>query len=351
MSISGPSTISGCGNYIIPIKSSTEKKNSALLYMFDSHAYPSTPKIGSYDWIKMDQIVWYETFSKFYTRNNNNKPLPSLSFFHIPLPEYKDLVKSKKYVGNNRERVSSPMLNSGLFTKMCEMEDIMGVFVGHDHINDFAGIFNNICLAYGKVSGYDAYGDAKRGARIIELYEDEYRFNTWLRTLSKKKPVFRFPDAVYFNDDSYFPPKKYSNLKHGVNYNYYEGKVKFVEQIKKLEIKKNGVINNFIISDAESEDYFAFEFNSIIKIPEKGLYEFYTSSDDGSVLYIDDNLVVNNNGSHSLKKISGHIALDKGYHDIKVIYFEDHSGNSLEVGISSSKMDEQIISDNILYIK
>lgn len=52
----------------------------------------------------------------------------------------------------------------------------MGVFVGHDHDNDFIGIDKGIALGYGRVTGADAYGELTRGARIIELYEDQFKF-------------------------------------------------------------------------------------------------------------------------------------------------------------------------------
>ena len=35
----------------------------------------------------------------------------------------------------------------------------MGVFVGHDHDNDFIGIDKGIALGYGRVTGADAYGE------------------------------------------------------------------------------------------------------------------------------------------------------------------------------------------------
>jgi len=42
-------------------------------------------------------------------------------------------------------------------------------------------------------------------------------------------------------------------------------------------------------------------------IPEKGLWKFGTKSDDGSRLWIDeiDNLVVDNDGVHGAKEVTG----------------------------------------------
>ena len=79
------------------------------------------------------------------------------------------------------------------------------------------------------------------------------------------------------------------------------------------------------------------------------LYNFYTFSDDGSVLYIDDEVVVDNDGSHSLKRENGRIALDKGLHKIKVAYFENYMGEFLEVGWSSRAIREEAIPEFVLF--
>ncbi len=54
----------------------------------------------------------------------------------------------------------------------------LGVFVGHDHNNEFSFYKENILLAYGRSSGYNAYGTYEKGARII-IY-DGSNLNTYL---------------------------------------------------------------------------------------------------------------------------------------------------------------------------
>ena len=49
----------------------------------------------------------------------------------------------------------------------------MGVFVGHDHDNNYVGLHKNIALGFGQVTGADAYGELERGGRVIELYENK----------------------------------------------------------------------------------------------------------------------------------------------------------------------------------
>ena len=66
---------------------------------------------------------------------------------------------------------------------MLEMGDVKGVFVGHDHINDYYGDLYGIKLCYGRGTGFNTYGKENflHGARIIRLKENEQEFESWLR--------------------------------------------------------------------------------------------------------------------------------------------------------------------------
>ncbi|MNE76340.1 hypothetical protein D3C80_1725700 [compost metagenome] len=85
--------------------------------------------------------------------------------------------------GHQFERVCSPVINSGLFAALLEMEDVRGTFCGHDHVNDYTGSLHGIRLCYGRATGYNTYGreDFMRGARIIRMTLGSKDFETWLR--------------------------------------------------------------------------------------------------------------------------------------------------------------------------
>ena len=179
--------IDGVGNCSLPIKSSDGKINKWIIYMFDSHAYAHLPDtlIKGYDWIKNSQIQWYRNQSATYTKANNGKALSSLAFFHIPTPEFEYVRNLPTTVGNISEKVCAPYFNSGLFTSFVEMSDVLGIFVGHDHNDDFTGTAANICLGYGRKTGYNAAYEEilERGGKVIELYEDDKKLDTHIRTL------------------------------------------------------------------------------------------------------------------------------------------------------------------------
>lgn len=171
-----PPNLSGSGNFILKLK---DKHNNegAVLYFLDSGV----------DGVKTDQIDWYTSESRQITSQNSEQPLPSLAFFHIPIPEYNEVWNTQVCYGNNFDNISCPSINTGLFSAMSEMRDVMGTFVGHDHANDFCGELGGIRLCYGRSTRYVSYIDGVRdnkfptGARVIKLKSGANQFETWIR--------------------------------------------------------------------------------------------------------------------------------------------------------------------------
>ncbi|MDR1779204.1 MAG: metallophosphoesterase family protein [Tannerella sp.] len=176
--------VTGYGNYVIEVKGHNANKPTALLYCMDSRAYSTLkPYVDGYGWFAFDQVDWYRRTSDKYTAANGGSPLPALAFFHIPLPEYRNFdTHQAPKEGTKLENECSPEVNSGMFLSMLEKRDVMGVFVGHDHINDYIFNYCGIALAYGRFSGSKTtYTQMKNGVRVIELTENEPGFRTWIR--------------------------------------------------------------------------------------------------------------------------------------------------------------------------
>ena len=171
-------------DYSLPILSSNGKRTAAVLYCIDTHNKPAIGGIGGYQWISHNQITWYRQRSTVNKQKNGGKPVPSLAFLHIPLPEFNyatDNTQCPMY-GSRLEKAYSPSLNSGMFASIKEMGDIMGVFCGHDHDNDYAVSYFNVLLAHGRFSGGNTeYNHLKSGARVIVLKEGKCEFDTWIR--------------------------------------------------------------------------------------------------------------------------------------------------------------------------
>jgi hypothetical protein len=112
---------------------------------------------------------------------------------------------------------------------------------------------------------------------------------------------------------------------------------------------KSGITNNFNLSEKIKGDYYGFVFEGFVQISNDGIYNFMTDSDDGSRLFIDGILVVDNDGLHGMVREKGETALAKGYHAIKVVFFEKGGQDDLKVYIRESGKEETPISDNTLF--
>ncbi len=96
-------------------------------------------------------------------------------------------------------------------------------------------------------------------------------------------------------------------------------------------------------------DYYGLVYEGIIEIPKTAVYTFYVKSRHGGVLYINNKLVVDNDGFHSAFEHTGQTALQKGPHPLKLKYFKTNLPFTLEVSISSDDMPKQIIKPAMLF--
>ncbi|WP_299217259.1 carbohydrate-binding protein [uncultured Aquimarina sp.] len=139
-----------------------------------------------------------------------------------------------------------------------------------------------------------------------------------------------------------------SNLTGGINYDYYEGSWNSLPNFSSLTPVSSGLASSIDLSNATSGDNFGLTFDGYINIPNDGSYTFYTTSDDGSTLWIDGIKVVDNDGLHGAREESGTICLEAGYHQIEVQFFEKTGGNVLSVAYEGPGITKQNISN--LYV-
>lgn len=98
-----------------------------------------------------------------------------------------------------------------------------------------------------------------------------------------------------------------------------------------LEPVRTEVALSFFEGLAHREDDYGFRFRGALDVPASGRYTFYTTSDDGSMLYIDGALVVDNRGQHGPTEAEGEVTLTAGGHALEVTFFEHMGGDELSV--------------------
>ncbi|HTI09475.1 MAG TPA: PA14 domain-containing protein [Puia sp.] len=111
-----------------------------------------------------------------------------------------------------------------------------------------------------------------------------------------------------------------------------------------------GSSTNFTLGVTTATSNFALQFNGFVNIPTAGSYTFYTSSDDGSNLYLDGTLLVNNDGLHGTVETSGTRTLTAGLHPIQVNFFQQGGGQVLTVSYAGPGITKTTIPDIALTI-
>jgi len=159
----GPVDVYGYGNYFEYIYQN-DNKNIELIFL-DSGAYDkyNLTSDSDYDWVHASQLE--------YIKNSTTNELFKLAFFHIPLQEYTETLDSNPASGQKQERSSPSPLNGGLFAGLMDIPNVIGAFVGHDHLNDYCSLYNGIQLCYAGGAGYTIYGKAgwPRRQRVINI--------------------------------------------------------------------------------------------------------------------------------------------------------------------------------------
>jgi alpha-L-fucosidase len=153
----------------------------------------------------------------------------------------------------------------------------------------------------------------------------------------------------HFNQSVPLPTVEVTKPLPGITYNYYEGNWDSIPDFKQLKAVKTGVLNNFSLDPKAAKEYYGFSFRGYIMVPATDIYSFYTSSDDGSALWIDGKKVADNDGLHGMKEVGAEVGLAQGYHAIRVDYFNKTGSDGLTVSIHSPAIKKQAVPAGMLF--
>lgn len=190
----------GCANHNLLIYSSKGNDIAFNLWMFDSGTslHENGEWLG-YDWVRADQIEWYNNTRDVLTLANGGEVVPSIAFQHIIPKEavevlfyetdtsmgeltynfndggvYSYVPKIDKFDGYIFEKSCPGNGSDGQWDAMLAGGDVLAVVVGHDHVNSFVADINGIDLVQTPGATYHSYyNNMLQGARIIELDEGD----------------------------------------------------------------------------------------------------------------------------------------------------------------------------------
>ena len=91
------------------------------------------------------------------------------------------------------------------------------------------------------------------------------------------------------------------------------------------------------------QDNLVAQFSGYVEVPRDGTFTFFTTSDDGSMLFIGDSLIVNNDGDHGMIEKGDTILLKAGKHLIKVNYYQGGGDGGIFVSWSGPGVNKETI--------
>ncbi len=222
----------GTATHNLPVYSKDGSKVKFNLWMFDSGTYVD----GGYDCVRKDQIDWYIETSNELAKQNGGKVVPSMAFQHIIVGDVYDALFAEipfslgiltanyngKYytylpkIHNFKDFLIEPPCpgvdNEGQFQAMVDQGDVLAVFSGHDHVNDFETEIDGVKIINTPSPTYNSYSSiVNKGARLITINEDEPE-NFKSELIKYNDIVIANPDLAEVFDLSVFEAKLYNFL-------------------------------------------------------------------------------------------------------------------------------------------
>ncbi len=158
-----------------------------------------------------------------------------------------------------------------------------------------------------------------------------------------------YPLTVHFRKIDMLETVDATDLKPGVRFIYKEGDMMNTRYLKNLPVLETGVLETFNVNNIKDERQFGYHLIGYLKVPQTGVYTFSLEANDGAVLYINDRIIIDNDGGHRAQVLDTKIGLKKGWHPIQVDYFQQGLAKSLTVKWEGPGIIEQIIPANVLY--
>ena len=158
--------------------------------------------------------------------------------------------------------------------------------------------------------------------------------------------MFELPEHLRSDADEQRPAAGPS-----VSYEYYKPNPKNVakETLDQRTPQLTGKMDGFAtFVPGGAKDAFATRQTAGLAVPASGRYVFTITSDDGSRLYLDGKLLINNDGLHGMVAKSGAVELIAGVHEIVVTYFDNGGGDGLVIQWEGPGMARQQIAPHML---
>ena len=139
--------------------------------------------------------------------------------------------------------------------------------------------------------------------------------------------------------------------QQGVAYEQYHGAWEVLPNFSALTPVTTGIGSGFSLANRTQDDNFGFRFTTTLTLAASGVYTFYTTSDDGSQLFVNGARVVDNDGLHGPQERAGSVNLAAGEHELVVTFFEALIGETLSVEYAGPGISKRAIPASSLSVE
>ncbi|MCC6795185.1 MAG: DUF4838 domain-containing protein [Candidatus Hydrogenedentes bacterium] len=143
--------------------------------------------------------------------------------------------------------------------------------------------------------------------------------------------------------------KNVGKLEPGLSYRLYHGVWEALPDFSSLTPAAEGVATEVGMSFTQRRDALALDFSGYFFAPQEGVYLFHLRSNDGSKLHLDNEVLIDNDGLHKITVKSAITTLKKGYHPIRVSYFEAGGQEDLGLSVEGPGFTKTPITASMLY--
>ncbi|GAA4440040.1 DUF7133 domain-containing protein [Bremerella cremea] len=168
-------------------------------------------------------------------------------------------------------------------------------------------------------------------------------------TTAEAAPLYAKIRPLMFELPSGLRPENAGSMGSGpaVAFDYYQpnpAQNVAIETLNAVKPTFSGHMDNFNKYVPKGrKDQFATKQTAAIIAPVPGEYKFYIVSDDGSRLYLNGSLLVNNDGLHGMVEKGGTVTLTPGPHELVVTYFDNGGDDGLRVSWEGPGFKKQVI--------
>src|SRR5262249_43466963 len=111
----------------------------------------------------------------------------------------------------------------------------------------------------------------------------------------------------------------------------YDGRFAHARDLDQATPATRGVATTIALDQFSRMTNYGATFEGYVRIDSDDFYQFAVESDDGALLEIDGETVIDNDGYHGPRLVTGHIPLRVGFHRLKLRYFQGEGGAVLDV--------------------